>query len=584
MGIKLAKTAGFCMGVRRAVDLVLDIAQHKGKERVYTYGPLIHNPQTVELLKTRGIIPISNINDIDASDKGAAIIIRAHGISPEERKKIKEKGIKIVDATCPKVAHVQSIIKKHVSLNYTVLIIGDKEHPEVNGLLGYAYGKGLVLGSVNDVENLPPLDRVCVVAQTTQSVDEFIDIVNRLKARFPDTVVFDTICDSTEKRQAEVKSLAAEMDAIFIVGGRNSANTKRLVRISELEGKPTFHIETADELDEIPASRYENIGISAGASTPNWIIERVVDSIMDNQSEKEQKGKRLFKFWMFTVRTDIYSAIGAGCLSFSSMLLQRHDINIFNIIIASLYVYAMHTLNRLMDRKTSTIIGSFREETYRKQGKTYITAAIVCMILALISSFFAGINAFVLLFLISALGALYNTQILPEDWRFRSFKDLPGSKNIFVAIAWAAVVAVLPQIETGLAITPGMIVAFLFTFGIVFVRSAISDILDIQSDRLIGRETIPVLIGKKPTQILLTAILALLLILLSISYPFGWTSSVSFALLICIFFMWIYFNLYDRRAQFSGAVQEGILETSYIVAGISSLMWLCLTWFFNLRI
>jgi 4-hydroxybenzoate polyprenyltransferase len=371
------------------------------------------------------------------------------------------------------------------------------------------------------------------------------------------------------------------MDAIFIVGGRNSANTKRLVRISELEGKPTFHIETADELDEIPTSTYDNIGISAGASTPNWIIDRVVDSITDHQSEKEKKVKKIFNFWIFTVKTDIYSAMGAGCLSLSSMLLQRLDINILNILITSLYVYAMHTLNRLIDRKASTIIGSFREESYRKHEKAYIAAAIGCMLLSLTSSFIASINAFILLFLISALGALYNTKILPADWRFKSFKDLPGSKNIFVAIAWAAVVAVIPQIETDLTVTPGMITAFLFTFGIVFVRSAISDILVIQSDRLIGRETIPVLIGKKLTQILLKVILTLLLILLSISYPLGWTSSLSFALLICIFFMWIYFNLYDRRAQFSGAVQEGILETSYILAGLSSLMWLCLTWLFS---
>jgi 4-hydroxy-3-methylbut-2-enyl diphosphate reductase len=181
-----------------------------------------------------------------------------------------------------------------------------------------------------------------------------------------------------------------------------------------------------------------------------------------------------------------------------------------------------------------------------------------------------------LLFLISALGVLYNTRILPEDWRFKSFKDLPGSKNIFVAMAWAAVAAVLPQFEIDLSITPGMIIAFLFTFGVVFVNSAISDIMDIQSDRLIGRETIPVLIGKKPTQILLKVILFMLLILLGISYPCGWTSSLSFALLACLFFIWIYFKLYDRRAAFSGVVQEGILETSYILAGVSSLIWLYL--------
>ncbi|MGD1152937.1 MAG: 4-hydroxy-3-methylbut-2-enyl diphosphate reductase [Syntrophales bacterium] len=576
MGVKLAKTAGFCMGVRRAVDLVLDIAQRKGKEDIYTYGPLIHNPQTVELLRTRGIIPVSDIDDIDASEKSSTIIIRAHGISPEERNKIREKGIKIVDATCPKVAHVQAIIKKHASSNYAVLIIGDREHPEVNGLLGYAYGKGFVIGSAEEVDNLPLLDKVCVVAQTTKSTDEFIDIVERIKTRFPDAVIFDTICDSTEKRQSEVKALAAEMDAVFIVGGRNSANTKRLVRISQLECKPTFHIETADELNDIPSSQYEKIGISAGASTPNWIINRVFDAVTSHQDEKQKQVKRLFNFWVFAVKTEIYSAIGAGCLSFSSMLLQRLPVNILNILTTSLYVYAMHTLNRLINRKTSTIIGSFREESYLKHEKAYVSAAIVSLVLALTISFIAGLNAFILLFLISIFGVLYNTKILPGNLRFKSLKDLPGSKNIFMAIAWAAVVAVLPQLEISLSVTAGMLVAFLFTFGIVFVRSAISDILDIQSDRLIGRETIPVLIGRKTTQILLQGTLVLLVILLSVSNTLGWTPSLSFALLVCIFFMWIYFRLYVRRASFSGVVQEGILETSYIIAGISSLVWLCL--------
>jgi len=564
------------MGVRRAVDLVLDIAQRKGKENVYTYGPLIHNPQTIELLRTRGIIPINHIDEIDASNEGSTIIIRAHGISPEERRKIQEKGFKIIDATCPKVAHVQAIIKKHVSLDHTVLIVGDREHPEVNGLLGYAYGKGIVIGGADDVEKLPFLEKVCVVAQTTQSMEEFIDIVDRIKAKFSDTVVFDTICDSTEKRQAEVKRLAEEMNAIFIVGGRNSANTKRLVRISELQCKPTFHIETVDELKEIPINQYENIGISAGASTPNWIIGRVFDNIASRQSEKNKKVSKIFKFWMFTIKTDIYSSIGAGCLSLTSMLLQRLDVNVLNIMITSFYVYAMHVINRLIDRKASTVVGSFREESYRKHENAYIVVAVISMILALICSFISGINAFILLSLVSVLGVLYNTRVFPEDWRIKSLKDFPGSKNISTAMAWAVVAALLPQFEISLAVTPGMMVAFLFTFGIVFTCSAMSDTLDVQSDRLIGRETIPVLIGKKRTRILLNGILILLLILLVISGLLKWTSSVSFALLTCVFFVWIYFKLYDRRTAFSGVVQGGIIETTYILAGLSTLMWLYL--------
>jgi len=574
MSINLAETAGFCMGVKRAVDMVLDIAERKGKENVYTYGPLIHNPQTIEILMRRGIIPIHHVDDIPPSDTGATIIIRAHGISPLEREKIKEKGIKIVDATCPKVAHVQAIIKKHAAQDYAILIIGDGEHPEVNGLLGYAGGKGIVIEKMHDVGHLPEMDKVCVVTQTTQNMDEFIAIVGRIKERFPDTVVFDTICESTDKRQAEVKNLAAEMDAMIIIGGKNSANTRRLAKISEHQGKPTFHIETAEEVNQISINGYEKIGVSAGASTPNWIIDRVINSITDKQSEKRQKVKWFFKFWVFTVKTDIYSSVGAGCLSLASMLLQRLEVNILNILITSLYVYAMHILNRLINRKTSTIIGSFREESYRRHENFYVSMAIVSMLLALTCSFIMGMQAFILLFMVSIFGVLYNMKIFPPGFRFTSLKDLPGSKNISMALAWAVVAALLPQVEISLSVTPGMLVSFLFTFAMVFVRSAMSDILDMQSDRLIGRETIPVLIGKEKTQSLLMGILVLLVLLLLVAYPLGWTSSLSFALLICVFFIWIYFKLYDRRAAFSGVVLEGILETSYILVGLSALFWL----------
>lgn len=580
MSVKLADTAGFCMGVRRAVDMVLDIAQRKGRENIYTYGPLIHNPQTVEILMKRGIVPIRDLDEIDASTAGATIIIRAHGISPQERKKIRDKGIKIIDATCPKVAHVQAIIKKHASQDYAILIVGDGDHPEVNGLLGYARGKGLVIDSVHDVGRLPPLEKVCVVAQTTQNMDEFHEIVSRVRERFSDTVVFDTICDSTEKRQEEVKHLAAETDALFIIGGRNSANTKCLARISDLQGKPTFHIETAEELKEISINGYDRIGVSAGASTPNWIIDRVVDSITNEQSEKREKVKWLFKGWIFTVKTDIYSSIGAGCLSLASMLLQGLPVNILNMIIASLYVYSIHTLNRLINRKTSTVIGSFREESYRKHENVYVSVAIFSMILALVCSYLVGIRVFVLLLLVCAFGVLYNLKIFPRTFRFTSLMDLPGSKNLSMALAWAVVASVLPGIEHSLSVTPGMIMAFLFTSGIVFVRSAMSDILDMQSDRLLGRETIPVLIGKEKTQTLLQGILFSLVVLLSMAYPFGWTPSLSYALLISVFFIWIYFKLYDRRAAFSGAVLEGLLETSYILAGLSAVLWLFLTHYF----
>jgi (E)-4-hydroxy-3-methyl-but-2-enyl pyrophosphate reductase len=580
MEIKLARTAGFCMGVKRAVDMVLDIAQHKGEEKMYTYGPLIHNPQTVELLKKRGIIPVTDLSDVEEG----TIIIRAHGISPQERKVLQDKGLKIIDATCPRVGRVQAIIKKHAARGYAVLIVGDREHPEVDGLLGYSSGHGLVIGQLEDVEALPALEHVCVVAQTTQSSEEYAAIISRVKEKFPDVVVFDTICDSTEKRQSEIRDLASEMDAIFIVGGKNSANTRRLAQISTARGIPTFHVETAEELDRIPIDAYEKIGVSAGASTPNWIIERVVDHITGRLSQKRRTLKqRLINIWLLMVRTDIYSALGAGCLAIASAFLQRESLNPIAVLMASAYVFSVHTLNRLIDRESTPVKGSFREESYLKHEKAFTVVSIFCMFISLLSAYLIGLEPFLVLSLISIVGALYNTRIFPKSWRFRKLKDLPGTKNSFMAVAWAIVVAVVPQVDVDLVVKPAMMVAFLFTFSVVFVRSALSDLMDIQSDRLMGRETIPVVIGEERTRRLMEGLSLFLFLLLAVSFPLGWTSTVSFALLACVFYMWICFELCDRKTAFSAAVLNGFLETNYVLAGLVATVWFVFRALFLLR-
>jgi len=576
MGIKLANTAGFCMGVKRAVDMVLDMARHKGQETIYTYGPLIHNPQTIELLRKRGIVPIRDLDGIASAPPGATMIIRAHGISPAERKKIKEKGFRVVDATCPKVAHVQAIIKKHAAAGFTILIAGDREHPEVNGLLGFAGDAGIVLGSLEEARHLPKLGKVCVVAQTTQNLEEYAAIADSVRKQYPETVIFDTICDSTERRQTEIKELAAAADAVFVVGGLNSANTRRLAELAKLQGKPAFHIETAEELQAIDIEPYRLIGVSAGASTPNWIIDRVVNHLTGRLGKKEEFFRRVFRIWVFAVRTDIYSAAGAGCLSFTALLLQGLPVNFLYIFTASLYVYAMHVLNRFINRAACSI-SSFREESYLLHEKTYVTLAVCSMLLALTAAFTAGPAPFVLLFAISLSGILYNANLLPSGWRFQSLKDIPGSKNIATAIAWAVVTAFLPNVASGFVMTPGLMVAFTFTTGIVFIRSALSDILDIQSDRLIGRETLPVLMGEKSTFFLLQGISGLLFTLLLAAPLTGWSSSLSLALLTPVFYIWICFKLYDRRSRFSGVVLEGLLESSYLVAGLGALLWLILT-------
>ncbi|NLN59309.1 MAG: 4-hydroxy-3-methylbut-2-enyl diphosphate reductase [Deltaproteobacteria bacterium] len=574
MAVILAKTAGFCMGVKRAVDIVLEIAQKGDQRRIYTYGPLIHNPQTVELLRKRGVFPIESIDDIDGPDN-SVLVVRAHGISPEERKAIRDKGVTIVDATCPKVAHVQSIIKRHAERDYTTIIVGDREHPEVNGLLGYAGTKGIVLSHEREVSDLSADAKICVVAQTTQNLDRYDRIVDAVRKEFPEAVVFNTVCDSTERRQTEIKELAAVSDAMIIIGGKNSANTCRLTELSEQEGKPTFHIETVEEMMSHPLAAYGNIAVSAGASTPNWIINRVVDTLR----ERTGPSRRLMSLWELAIKAELYSAFGAACLSYTGMLLQRLTPRPAAILAMALYVFAMHTLNRFIDRKTSTTIGSFREETYRTHQKLYIGAALISLGASLFLALTLSMSSFLLLLTISVLGILYNTPILLFRGHWLRLKDLPGSKNLSVALAWGAVGAILPALIGKPAFSPATVVAFLFIFAVVFIRSSMSDLLDIQSDRLIGRETIPVVIGEKRTRHLLTGVALITGLMLVVSYTLGWSPFLSVVLFICLFYILICFKLCDRKSGFSGVVLEGILETVYIITGAASFLWVAVSWF-----
>ena len=571
MGIKLAETAGFCMGVKRAVDIVLEIARHKGDKEVYTYGPLIHNPQTVQLLKERGIVPLDSIDRI----QDGIIVIRAHGVSPLEKKKIREKGVEIVDATCPKVASVQAIIKKHAALGYSIIIVGDKEHPEVASLLGYSSGRGLVINDKKDVDHLPRHDKMCVVAQTTQDSAGYKAIAKEITLKFPGAMVFDTICNSTEMRQAEIKELASQMDGIIIVGGKDSANTQRLATISQGCGTRTCHIETAEELDGMDLSGCKNIGISAGASTPNWITEGVIDYLTHNRRETVPwKLRGLYNLWIFLVRTDISSAIGAGCLSLVSMLLQGLRVNVSNILIAALCVFAIHTINRLQERSFGRIQGSFREASYIKNRGIYMTIAIASLVLASVLSFLGGLVTFILVGFISLSGVLYNVTV-----GGKRLEDVPGSKNIFTALGWAVVAAVVPQLSISLEITCSMVVAFVFVFVLVFSKSVLSDTIDIQSDRLIGRETIPVIMGEARARVLLKGVSILAGIMLIAAIPAGCVPSVSLGLvlLVPVFYIWICLELCDRKVRFSRMALEGLLGINYMIAGFSACLWFIAT-------
>jgi len=271
MKVIVAKTAGFCWGVRRAVDRVMDLAKSKdANPPVYTDGPLIHNEQMLRKLEAGGVREVRDL--ADAGDH--MLVIRAHGAPPERRRLLRSLPSRIIDATCPDVASIQGRIKKHVNAGYHIVIFGDDGHAEVVGLLGFADGKGHVVCSPQEVDALPEMDSVCLVSQSTQFPSEYRKVADAIIRRFPGAKALDTICKATKSRQAELLEIARQVDALVVVGGAHSANTLRLVKLAR-KLKPTFHIQVGSQLEGSDFAAFSFVGLTAGASTPDFVIQNV---------------------------------------------------------------------------------------------------------------------------------------------------------------------------------------------------------------------------------------------------------------------------------------------------------------------
>jgi 4-hydroxy-3-methylbut-2-enyl diphosphate reductase len=275
MEIITAKTAGFCFGVKRAIDIAFKIAREK-RRGIYTFGPIIHNPQVVERLKEKGIIPIE---DIETKRDIKALIIRTHGIPLEVSKEISSRGWEIIDATCPFVKKAQYYAKLLKEEGYQVVILGEKNHPEVKSLMSYA-GDGAIV--VDGKTPLPKLkNKAGIVVQTTQPLDSLKRVISDAIEHAKEIKVYNTICNSTALRLKETEKMAAKVDVMFVIGGKNSANTTQLTRLCESLSVPTHHIETASEIKKGWIKKAKRIGLTAGASTPDWIIKEVENRIRD---------------------------------------------------------------------------------------------------------------------------------------------------------------------------------------------------------------------------------------------------------------------------------------------------------------
>lgn len=290
-----AKSAGFCWGVERAIDIARELAV-EGQKTVYTDGPLIHNKQMMGRLTEEGIREVGDYqsrSDLDVKpEDNSVMVVRAHGVSPERRKYLKSLGLQFKDATCPDVGIIAGKIRLHARKGYVTVIFGDPNHPEVIGLMGYTESKGYVIQTEDDLQKLPSLgEKVVMVSQSTMFTHEFERLSSILKSKYQDLVIIDTICGATKERQSDVVELVKQgARSIVVIGGRHSANTKKLAKLAEQQGLPTFHIETPTELDFEVLSRYSPVGVTAGASTPEFIIAEVCQALTDYQPQEAMVG------------------------------------------------------------------------------------------------------------------------------------------------------------------------------------------------------------------------------------------------------------------------------------------------------
>ncbi len=556
----MAKTAGFCWGVKRAIDITLESARGKGEE-VYTYGPLIHNPQLIKLLESKNIHVETNM---DKLKPGSEVIIRTHGITPQKKEELKRHGLVVSDATCPLVAKVQGMIRKFSRRGYTVVIVGDDGHAEVTGLKGFAETPVYVVASLEEAKKLPDFDKVFIAAQTTCDIKNYGEITRYFKEKYPAIEIGETICEATDERQSEVIRLSKEVDAMVIVGGKNSANTTRLAAIAKEQGIDAYHVETDEELDISELSKYQRIGVTAGASTPKWIIDAAVAKL---NSIKEQRKPLHIEILGVILRSNLFLAAGGAMLTYANALMLRKIPDPMILGVSFCAITATYLTNQLLRPKEIQKNQIRKYHYHLKYNSLFWGIALATLISGLVLSYQLGLPTLAIYLAVVGFGATYGI----DKGRFRLFvrlKDIPASKDIFVSLAWVMITVIL----TGIAANSGKNLTFpiLITFGIAYTRSILFDIRDIYADQVIGKEVMPMLVGKDHAKKTLYGVLLGLSIICIMDILVGSTGLIMVAYLLGIAYLlgFVYYN--ENKAWTHSAKFELFLDTPYFIIGLAA--------------
>lgn len=569
MKIMLAKTAGFCMGVKRAVDIAFEHVS-KAKGPVYTFGPLIHNPQVQELLEARGVELLTEI-----PDKGTGtVIIRAHGIAPQQRAALTNAGFNLIDATCPKVVKVQKIIAKYYAEGSAIIILGEKEHPEVMGLNGFAENRAHIVQDMAELTALPIFDKAVVVAQTTLNRTLFETAQAWLKSRHPHYKIINTICNSTEHRQQELRDLRDKVDGFVIVGGRDSGNTRRLAEIASETGRPTLHVENVGELTPANCAPFINadrVLLSAGASTPNWAIQAV------NHTLKIMSLKRLSGRWLLARLTAFlylgHSALALACLTYMCQHFYDGGFGLLLPATAFCYGWAMHVTSKIGGTKAAGFHAPLLSSVYARYKFALSVSCLIAGILALMLGFYTSLPLGVAIAVLFGLRFLYDFWPLARRFsgQYSYFIDMPYTKALGVSVAWGAIAGALPG--WGL---PGALVfsVSIWAMLLAFARVMCQDLFATQTDRICGQTTFTLLLGVK-TALVFTGVLLLALALLPPTlYYAGGIRSEALPAMLCPALMLVIVAFYacNRQKVTMPFKMEMLVSLSFIIPALILLL------------
>ena len=560
--ITVAKTAGFCPGVKNAIDKVLALAKH-GKKPIYTLGPLIHNKQVIEMLREKGVYAVNDISEI--KEKAAILVIRAHGIPPETEKAIRASGLEVVDATCPLVKHVQENIQKHAGRGCATIIVGDKDHAEVIGLMGRAGGRGFVVNGPEEIKNLPDLDKANIVAQTTQEEEVFLKTAEAARLKTAELTVSNTICNPTRQRQAETVEFSRKSDLVIVVGGKNSANTARLFQICSKLAKEAVHIEKETELEKELFAGKKKIFITAGASTPTWMIEKALERTRRLTEERQSPfAGRVFFVWELLVTSGAYTAIAAAALTFVCMRLEGVPVSKKLLLMAGLFALSLHMVNRAEEKGAS--------EPDRAKHLLFIRfktvskfAAFLAGALAVFLSAALGIKVLFMAAFFWFVGMLYPYK-LPLG--FEKFANFPASKDIVTALGWGFMCAYLPGLWHGTILYRSTHLAVVFAALLVFTRSVLFGVSHAHSDMIVGKENFYKAAGPRLTYLAVFAIFLFLESILLILKGMAWKPELASALATGLFYylaliIFFYFSKIPERIT-----SETLIDTQFIVLAL----------------